>query len=1083
MALAALAAARAATPLASAALQGGLDERSFSGGIAFQRLVIPNDVPAHLASALAQDTRGILWIGTQGGLVRWDGLQFRVFASDPSDPATLGGNYVRSLLAARDGRLWVGTFGGGLSVFDPAHETFVRYRHDSKAPQGSHSLAHDRVEGLAEDRSGAIWIATSGGLDRLDPASNEIAHFHHDAADPASLADDYVRGLLVDREGRLWVGSRGGLQGLRTEGGFERVASDPAQPDSLATDLVERLFEDRRGRIWIGTAERGAAVLDPASGRLLRFPAGGAGERSVSHRWIYGFAETGPPAAAEIWIATFGGGVDVVDAATLTVAARLRHDPALADTIPGERVGSILADRSGLVWVGGWGQGVARHDPSSRAFRMLRASPNRPDGLTHTAIVRALPLPDGTVWAGTNGNGIDVLARDGRRVATFRPDSRDAGALADGAVTCLARAADGTVWVATLDGTLHRRRPGAGRFERLGTAQGLPGGAIRALTFGPDGALWAGAAQGMARIDPETLTVKSYRDWPETQSAPAIEAIAFLPSDPGALWVGSDNGLFRFDLASTSAKRFARDAAQPDGLPDNWVPDLLVARDGRLWVGTAGGACRLVSWSSGRLVCESITGKLGRAAEPAQSLIEDDFGQVWIGGRLRVDPATWTATAFGPADGVTFRTLFIASRARDATGRLYFGSPEGLAIVDPAALAPWEFAPPLAATGLQIDGRPVPGAPHLAALTLAPGERGFRLDFAAFDLSAPERLRYRSRLAGYDRTWIAGDATQRSAAYTGLPPGRYTLEVEATNRAGRWSEAKLRLPIEVLPAFHQTVWFRALLVALFVALAGLLHRLRIRQLRLRSERLEREVELRTAELATANSELTVAYRRIEEASLTDPLTGLRNRRYLEQVIVADLDAAVRAYHSEEHPRESDLLVLLLDLDHFKSVNDEHGHAAGDAVLVQMAELLRATFRSSDHLARWGGEEFLVVARQVDRDDGPELAEKLRAAVELHRFRLPDGTLLARTISIGFAPFPFCRSAPRAIAWESVVHVADVALYAAKRSGRNGWVGFEPQRKVPVASARAVAADPAAALPSDAVSVAASTGLDRPLRWT
>ncbi len=140
--------------------------------------------------------------------------------------------------------------------------------------------------------------------------------------------------------------------------------------------------------------------------------------------------------------------------------------------------------------------------------------------------------------------------------------------------------------------------------------------------------------------------------------------------------------------------------------------------------------------------------------------------------------------------------------------------------------------------------------------------------------------------------------------------------------------------------------------------------------------------------------------------------------------------------------DSDLVFFLVDLDKFKSVNDTYGHAAGDAILVSVAGLLREAFRSSDHLVRWGGEEFLVVARFVHRENAEAMAEKLRSAVERHAFPLPNGETLARTCSVGFASFPFVPTRPRGASWTDVVALADAALYAAKASGRNRWIGVE-----------------------------------------
>lgn len=996
-----------------------------AGLVSFRRIVIPDDVPAHLCSAIAQDRSGLLWFGTQGGLVRYDGYDLRVYRSNADDPTTLAGSYVRALLVASDGLLWVGTFSGGLSVFDPRTEKFTRFQHDAN---DSGSLAYDRVEGLAEDRSGRIWIATTAGLDRLDPRTRRIEHFRHDAADESSIADDRVRGLLVDRSGTLWVGTRDGLQRWRGEArGFERVA--PA----LAGQYVIRLHEDGRGRIWIGTEEHGAAVLDPREGALRRIAPRPVDPNGLSHYWVYGFAEG---VAGEMWIATFGGGIDVVDQESLAVIDRLKHDPLLADTIGADRVGAVFRDSSGVMWVGTWGEGLARHDPRTRAFRSLRFSPNRPDGLTQAAVVRAMEMRDGNIWVGTNGNGIDVLDRTLRRVASFRPDASDDGALSDGAITCLAQAEDGTIWVATLNSSLHRMRPAASRFERLPAAK-LPGGPIRTMAFGRDGTLWAGAAEGMVRVDPNTLATRVYQRWPgAAKSSPAIESI--VVAGDGTLWVGSDNGLYSFDPRTESAVRIAKDATRSDALPDNWVPDVMLERPmshtSRLWVGTAGGAAVLTHWDGRRARFDIVAHKLGRAPTAAEALIEDDAGNVWVGPRLRIDARRWTARELGPADGVAFRTFFIASRSRTRDGRLLFGSPEGLLIVDPRALRLDEPDAPIVATALRIEGNVRPGAAGLRSIELSTAERSFALDFAALDFTAAQRQVYRHRLEGLDRAWTVMGTAQHSLTYSRLPPGRYVLRVGVMNRNGGWSRQELRLPVTVMPAFHQTNGFRALLAVFIAALLYGVYRLRVHQLRARERALEQLVATRTSELAEKNRLLETAYGKIEEASLTDPLTGLRNRRFLEQTIGADLDIAARG------GADRDLVILMIDLDHFKSVNDQYGHAAGDAVLVDLAQLLLRTVRTSDTIIRWGGEEFLIVVRFVDRVHAADVAEKLRGAVAAFPFVLPDGTTIHRTCSIGFAAWPFSANAPRALHWDRVVDLADAALYTSKHSGRNAWTG-------------------------------------------
>lgn len=221
--------------------------------------------------------------------------------------------------------------------------------------------------------------------------------------------------------------------------------------------------------------------------------------------------------------------------------------------------------------------------------------------------------------------------------------------------------------------------------------------------------------------------------------------------------------------------------------------------------------------------------------------------------------------------------------------------------------------------------------------------------------------------------------------------------------------------------------------------------------------LDRKVAERTEELNQSNrilksaqQELHVAYKKLEEASLSDTLTGLHNRRFLNQSIVADVALVERAYQDwlrTQHeaplpvarPREQDLVFMLLDLDWFKSINDTYGHGAGDKLLEQFSQLLRATLRESDYLVRWGGEEFLIVIRFCNREEVTELAERIRQKVEAVEFDLGGGRRVSKTCSIGMAAYPFYPAAPTALTWEQVIDTADRALYIAKHRGRNCWV--------------------------------------------
>jgi diguanylate cyclase (GGDEF)-like protein len=374
---------------------------------------------------------------------------------------------------------------------------------------------------------------------------------------------------------------------------------------------------------------------------------------------------------------------------------------------------------------------------------------------------------------------------------------------------------------------------------------------------------------------------------------------------------------------------------------------------------------------------------------------------------------------------------------------VFFGGLDGITVVAPDASSDWTYAPPLVATALRLGRRDVPVVAVNrggATVDLPADARDISVEFSALDYSAPQALHYEYRLDGYDADWIHADATHRIATYTNLSPGNYTLEVRGTNRLGVWSSHELRLGIGVPSPWYATWWFRALLVALIVLAAYGVDRVRTAVLRRRQGELEALVGDRTLELSEANTKL-------RELSLSDPLTGLRNRRFLDQHIESDIVMAQRRYDdwredpSNEPPRDTDIVFFLIDLDNFKTVNDRYGHHGGDALLLQMRERLQEVFRESDFVVRWGGDEFLTVARGSTRVDAGNLAERIRLAVAGRPFSLGNEQRIDATVSIGFATFPFIETAPGALSWFHVITLADHALYMAKLAGRNAWFGL------------------------------------------
>jgi diguanylate cyclase (GGDEF)-like protein len=426
------------------------------------------------------------------------------------------------------------------------------------------------------------------------------------------------------------------------------------------------------------------------------------------------------------------------------------------------------------------------------------------------------------------------------------------------------------------------------------------------------------------------------------------------------------------------------------------------------------------------------------------NLLADRQGRIWTQTGV-YDPKADRLFELSAGDGADLGTGWFLSYAPTQDGRLLFGGSKGILVVSPDRFVETKFAAPLVVTDLRINGEHKDYGLPYRELVLEPSDRSFSIEFAALDFVNSSSLRYSYRLKGFADDWGATSANSRFASYSNLSPGTYTLQVRAANRSGDWSASELTIPVRKIAAWWQTTGFRLLGVAVALLLLFGLFRLRTKQLRVRQRELEAKVQERTEALELLNLELQQRSEALVQSSLIDPLTGLHNRRFLAQQIDADLALSQRALEAFGPAMAGpdwagDLVFFLFDIDHFKRINDRHGHAVGDEVLIQFSQRIRAVFRDSDFLVRWGGEEFLGVARQTSRASAGELAERARMAIAGSAFEMQSGLSLRLTVSVGFAAYPLSIKHPRALMWEELVKLADAGLYLVKAHGRNGWAG-------------------------------------------
>jgi diguanylate cyclase (GGDEF)-like protein len=948
---------------------------------------IQSGLPQISVQAITQDQQGYIWIATQAGLARFDGVRFTNYS--PENQSAMAGVWVRSLLADSAGRVWIGTY-KGLTVYEKGVFRSV-------PPADPLQFPVLDIHAMVEDQ-GRLVVATTSGV--FDVDGNKLVHR---AGSPAPAT-----ALLKSADG-VYVGGAGGIfhnRGKETE----LIALPAGQRHGVVTRLAEA-----QGRIWAGTslglfARDGAALSAATDEPVLQ---------SSPTTMLYQDSDR------NLWVGSNAG------------MGRIRNGKAteiIPEKNPAAFKGVIAAfeDRERNLWLGSQWQGLVRLWNGST--RRLAAA----EGLSEPIVWSVARAPDGRTWVGTN-DGLSVYS-DGR----FRQVLSGSQLPHPHAYNLLADA--DRVWIGTRRGLVLWHD---GKVEAPALFAPMAAAQINGIVRDRNGALWFPTSEGVFRLAGGTLTKFGKNDGLHDVRARQVRELK-----DGRLLVTTQDGLY--ELRGERMQQLGLDNGLQPGMDITAITEL---RDGSLVLGSLTEELYLFN---GRR-WHKFAAAEGLPPNAPFFLTEDAAGYLWsagLRGILRVPVADMrqvqngqAKTAYGEmilnerGDRRSGEQGFCCNGAgnskgfMDPAGTLWLPSRDGVVTLDTMGLTK-NMTPPTAVIERVrvLDTWRDIHQGEAGTLRVREDARDMAFEFTALSFQDPASVVLRYRLHGYDKDWreLAAGAP-RSVNYTNLPAGAYSFEVKASNNADVWNKLPARLDFVIDPHFYETTWFYGLLLALLGGAVYGGYRLQRRAHEKQRAALELQVAERTEQLHVAN-------RALELASQTDPLTGLHNRRYLSNQIPADL-----AFYERENKRtgsgDNTLLFALVDIDHFKRINDTYGHRAGDRVLQQVSDVLRGQVRVGDYIVRWGGEEFLLVCRPSTRQFVPVLGERIRRAVANHVFDLGDGITVSLTCSVGLAESGLYLDDSKRVGWEHLVELADAALYWIKANGRNGWSALRPQAGV------------------------------------
>jgi signal transduction histidine kinase/ligand-binding sensor domain-containing protein len=970
------------------------------GAARFVRISTADGLSETRVSQIVQDDRGFIWFGTQYGIDRYDGYEFKVFVHEAGRVNSLAGAYVYSLFKDRSGMLWIGC-NRVLDRLDPRTETFSHYRveTDELANLGS-TVVH-----ISQDRSGLLWLATGTGLHQLNPDTGKITHYRHSANDPLGLSTNDITWSGEDRNGDFWVGTADGLDK------FDRATGKVLLHIPAHDPIQVAFFEDRFGLFWIyhefGT---GLAIYDRASNTLTKYSFYRQEPPPDAMTGVTGMIED---RNGDLWLGSPGVGLLQFDR---NKHRFIRYPNRAGDqhSIAEDKVIALSQDREGNIWTGLHSVGPNHFSPDKSAFEVFKHQADDPSSLSLDFVNAILADSRGSLWL-ANDDGVNRLDRKTGKLTGIA-----VGIGPKPMIINIAEGRSGMLWFGTYGRGLYSYDPNSGSLKSYRHNSADPTSLSSDIVWRTfedrAGNLWVGTADGLDLLDRDKQSFRVYQ--PELNGGLKQAYVRIAEDEKGTLWLGTlQSGLQHFDPVTHQFTVYKSNTSDPNALGDDSVADVYIASTHLIWIATGNGLSRLDPATGTFAAYDSHNGLSGNLVD---CILEDDRGYLWMNtnrGLSKFSPMSGTFANYSDVDGLPGTDLTgWASCSKSPRGELFFAGFAGAVGFFPDEVEEAPYSPQVVLTDLELSGasatigagRPLTRSIAYTDRIVLPHEVNiFTLTFAGLRFFSPESNRYRYKLEGLDRNWYEARSNNRRATYTTLPAGSYTFRVQAATARGVWSDPGTSLQVVILPAWWATWWFRAIYVALFVFAIWIAYVARVRHLsRQLTLRMEERVNERTRiarelhdtllqGLASASLQLEVADRQITSDATAKPLVQ-RVSQLLRQLVYESRQTvrSLRLRRSQEENLERALTQISNDLAAPRRIKHQvvvQGTPRSLRPLVREeiyrigGEALANAFRHAGALTvetvlEYGQDHF----RLLVRDDGQGIdSEVLRAGREGH----------------------------------------------------------------------------------------------------
>lgn len=972
----------------------------------FKHLTVKEGLSNSSVKCFYQDSDGFIWIGTQDGLNKYDGVEFKVYQPKKSDSTSISARVINAIYQDKHNKLWVAT-SRGLNLFDKNSDSFSRpinelysqnitcMLEDSKGNfwfgtkvQGVYKFTNNlneasvnqlksdhkvRFKGksincLLEDKDGLIWLGVlNEGLYSFDPQSEKLTKYSKGAELKRKIISNKVNNIYQDKHGDIWVGTMKGISKIEKRSGeIKNYVNEIENPNSLINNIVFSMFENYKGELWFVT-DGGLARYNPGSDDFSSVhPTKGDAQGLSTWALRNAFIDR----QNTIWIATYSEGIDLLELSNMEFEHVKNIDGKYNSLSPG-RVKELMEDGNGDLWIGFAGSGIDYFRKERNNYTNYIPNPEDENGLIDWSVLAICEDRRGNIWIGGQKGGLTHFNREDETFTGYRHDPDNEFSISNNNVWDIIEDDNGDIWVAMIAGG------GINRFN----------------------------------VD----TKQFFRYTMESHGLANNSAIKLYKDSKGDIWIGTFNGVSRFSVEKDKViANYQPSETDANSLPHAWVYAILEDSDKQIWIGTVGGLSKLNEDGKG---FTSYTTEDGLANDVINDLFEDDNKNLWMStnkGITMFNPAKGEFRNYDESNGLQVKGYVQGAACKTSSGELLFGGHNGYNSFNPSKIKTNEFVPNVVITKFSIFDKVIkPGQEnsflqkHISQtehITITYKESVFSFEFVALNLVNPQRNQYAYMMVGFEEEWRNTTSKNLKAVYTNLDPGDYVFKVKASNNDGVWNEKGASIKLTILPPWWETWWFR--ITAIIVVLLGVVVFIRLRTLKLRQNQkiLEDKVRKATADVKARNAKLAEAREKLKNImddvkfQLGDASKELLNASNNQAATAEEVSASMEQMSSEISENAAVTEQVLLNV---KKVEDEANESVeivsstlssisdvseGIGFISEFARMTNLlSLNAAIEAARAGvhGRSFSVVASQVKKlaDQSAEVAINIKKLSE------------------------------------------------------------------------------------------------------